>query len=301
MSGKGRKPRGLVAASQIKQWEREYSALGKQAQKLEQEREVIKRMIDAARSLSPRDGGDSPKVRRKRRGLVKRRTPAAPVFKSSTTVTPPPGVTPKRRAFRPERSEWKVIIREITLTSNHPVPYSEAREEILKSHLAEKLKQSDKGFYNAISKLRKAGEIVAHRGHLFSPAAFSKFKADLDAGLIRDIKIANVAHRSPMGEAVDQMMRSRPNGAESGHIIWELRKNPEFAAAIEKNKTHPYNVLSRMVRLGELIKKGKRYYSAHLKSEAPSANRSEGASKNPSEASPSLSDQPKGAGNTLAG
>ena len=42
-------------------------------------------------------------------------------------------------------------------------------------------------------------------------------------------------------------MSKRPNGAESGNMIWELRKNPEFAEQINKNKTHPYNVIRRLV------------------------------------------------------
>ena len=170
-------------------------------------------------------------------------------------------------AKRRERSDWKSVIREIALTSNGPVSYAEAREEIKKTKLAERLESSDKGFYGAIAKLNKAKEIVAYKGHIFAPAVFAKFKADLDAGWTKDLKIANAAHHSPMGEAIAKMMRSRPNGAESGHIIWELRKNSEFAEAIEKNKTHPYNVLARMLSKGELKKRGKRYYSPEV--EAP--------------------------------
>jgi hypothetical protein len=115
---------------------------------------------------------------------------------------------------------------------------------------------------------------------------FAKFKTDLEAGVVRDLKIPNAAHRSPMGDAIKLMMQTRPNGAESGHIIWELRKNSEFAAVIEKNKTHPYNVLARLIKTGELIKKGKRYYWPIQKDEAPPVVSTEGASSVTSEEMP---------------
>jgi hypothetical protein len=193
---------------------------------------------------------------------------------AASQVSTPPKIDRRKR----EKSPWKIIIREIALTSNHPVPYAEARQEIMKTDLAEKLQQSEKGFYAAISKLNKIEEIVAYKGHLFSPELFRKFKADVDAGVARDLKIPNAAHVSPMGNAIEALMLTRPKGALSGNIIWELRKNPEFATTIEKNKTHPYNVLRRLLVTGALVKKGKRYYSATPKTEAPPKASPEGAS-----------------------
>ncbi len=278
--GKG-KSRGLVGLTQIRKWEREYAALGRQARKIEDRRDVIKTMIDAAKSLVVREPAPTaaPIARRRKQVSPVRRTKmrtAAAILQAETTIasSPPPKVD--RRKF--PKSEWKIIIREIALTSDHPVPYAEARDEIMKTHLGEKLQQSEKGFYHAISNLSRAGDIVAYKGHLFSPEMYAKFKSDLAAGLVKDLRIPNAAHRSPMGDAIKQMMQTRPNGAESGHIIWELRKNPEFAAIIEKNKTHPYNVLARLTKTGELIKKGKRYYWPVRKDEAPPVVSTEGAS-----------------------
>lgn len=281
-AGKGTSRR-LVGLTQIKKWEREYAALGRQARKIEDQRGVIKTMIDAAKSLAVRESAQapSPPIRRRKqptsaaRRAKARTTTATPQIETPVASAPPPKIDRRRRS----KSEWKEIIREIALTSDRPVPYAEAREEIMKMPLGLKLQQSEKGFYHAISKLSKAGEIVAYKGHLFSPDMYAKFKSDLDAGLVRDLKIPNVAHRSPMGDAIKQMMPSRPNGAESGHIIWELRKNPEFAEVIEKNKTHPYNVLARLIKTGELIKKGKRYYWPAQKDETPPVVSTEGASK----------------------
>ncbi|HEY5065371.1 MAG TPA: hypothetical protein VIJ04_11205 [Xanthobacteraceae bacterium] len=286
MSGK---IRGLVGLTQIRKWEREHAALGRQARKIESRQDDIKALIDAAKAVIQRDRvQERAPYGRRRKSLVRRPArvaapKAAPAAEAITATAEAPRKIDRRRQ---SKSEWKTIIREVALTSDHPVPYAEARDEIMKTHLAEKLQKSEKGFYHAISKLSKAGEIVAYKGHLFSPELFTKFTTDLAAGLVRDLKFPNVAHRSPMGDAVKTMMQSRPNGAESGHIIWELRKNPEFAAIIEKNKTHPYNVLARLTKTGELVKRGKRYYWPTEKTETPSTTSMEGVSKVTSEEIP---------------
>jgi hypothetical protein len=296
----------LVRSSQIKRWEREYASLGKQAQKIEDRRAAIKTMIDAAKVLMPR-GTDAPAaaVRRRRSAAAKKRTDKTETARArnaaatSASASPPP-TAPKRG--RPETSEWKPIIREITLTSDRPVPYSEARQEIMKTPLGEKLQQSEKGFYSAIAKLHEAKEIVAYHGHLFSPGVFRKFKIDLDSGLVSDLKIQNKAHHSPMGEATKDIMRARPRGLLSGNIIWELRKNPEFARVIDKNKTHPYNVLATLIRKGDLVRRGKRYYSAELlENGTPPDSSSEGAPNESGEDGSSSSESRESGPTTLFG
>jgi hypothetical protein len=282
----------LVSQSQIVRWEREYAALGERIQKIEDRRVIIKTMIDAARALIPAAGAteqaaqkSTPRtsrrstIRRKRKtGKLRKRAPAtrmavATSEPADSPVTPPQaaGSAVRKRGRRPETGEWKPIIRLIVQTAPaQPVSYSEAKAEILKSELADKFQKSDKGFYNAIARLNKAGEIIAYKGHLFAPDVFRKFQEDLAAGRVRELRMANAAHRSPMGEATLDILSRRKAGAESGHLIWELRKNPEFAAAIDKNKTHPYNVFARLVKTGEVIKRGKRYYYPRSEKEAPS-------------------------------
>jgi hypothetical protein len=257
----------LVSQSQIERWEREYASLGKR-------RATIKVMIDAARALVPLSEKPSqpvaPPTRRRRVAKKTRRkarpkiTPPASAIEETFELTPPP--SPKRR--RPETSEWKPLVRLIIETAPHqPVSYPEAKAEILKSELAERFRQSDKGFYNAISRMHKAGEIVAYKGHLFMPGAYAQFEENLRAGRVADLRVENAAHHSPMGEAMLDILRGRKAGAESGHLIWELKKNPIFATQIEKNKSHPYNVIARLAKTNQVIKRGKRYFI--LVNEAP--------------------------------
>jgi len=104
-----------------------------------------------------------------------------------------------------------------------------------------------------------------------------------------------------MGEATKGFMRMRPTGATSGNMIWELKKNPEFKAIIEKNKTHPYNVFKRLVTQGELVKRGDRYYSPEFIKVAPPDASSEGASNSSGEGGSSPSESPSGAVRSTVG
>jgi hypothetical protein len=291
MSASKRRQKGLITLTQIKLWEREYSILGRDVQRIEARRTAIKSMIDGARSLAPTESAAAEQPRPKRK--YKRRK----VAKVASVVPTPMARTETPRAVKRKRgkaSQWRKELETIVTGAGHPVPYAEAKEAILKSPLADRFRQSDKGFYHAISRMHHEGSLVSYKAHLFTPAAFASFQEQLKAGVIRDLKAPNAAHKSPMGDAIREMMRGRPNGAESGHIIWELRKTPEFAETIEKNKTHPYNVLARLVTLGDLVKRGKRYYAPGAKTEAPSDDKSEGASKITGEADTSSIESRKG-------
>lgn len=272
----------LISRSQIESWERRYDALGIREQAIAEERLKIKVLIDAARALLPPEPVETapPKgaplaVTRRRRRAQKKRVRSARLVKSppAEIETPLPAITAEdvrpSKGHRAE-SEWKRMIRLIVATApNQPVSYSEAKAEVRKSELGDKFQQSDKGFYNAISRLHKAAEIIAYKGHLFTPESYSQFKQALDAGRVRDLKIENVAHHSPVGDAILKILDNRKDGAESGNLIWELRNKAGFASAIEKNKSHPYNVLARLVRTGEIVRRGKRYYRATPDNEAP--------------------------------
>ena len=90
------------------------------------------------------------------------------------------------------------------------------------------------------------------------------FKEDLAAGRVADDEAPknNMAHQSPFGDAVRAFMDGMPRGAESKEISAALRQNPEFADTMDRHKSHFYNVLSRLVDQGELVKGGGRYFRA---------------------------------------
>lgn len=230
---------GLVTASLMQRWQREFDRLGEHIKLMNKRRDALRSMISAGSVVMPdeEEPAQTP-VEKKRRKLAKR-----VAHKGGGDVT------------------WTGTIKDIVLKAKRQMSYKEVRDLIMETKLASRLEQSDKGFYGAIIKLADAGTLVRYKGHVFPPDVYREFEAKRAAGLVPDLKIANEAHRSPIGEAIKNFMAALGRGAPSGEIIAALRKNEEFAATVEKNKTHPYNVLARMVRAGELKKKGELYFS----------------------------------------
>jgi hypothetical protein len=302
----------LVPPSVRKSWELKYENLTSQLRQLEI-------LLKASGGL-PKQGGDKPtppppaspprgrpakrsgrktkRAQRGRRVARKRGVPASPMeAQPSAEEAPHPPETPVPQTVdrkpvkgRHKEGTWTRTILDIVAPTIHPMAYSDLKSEILRTSFGDRLRQGDKAFYTGIDKLHGEGLIVRYKGHAFSPAGFKKFEADLAAGMVRDLHFANPSHESPMGEAITAMMKNRPRGAQSGNIVWELRKNPDFAAALEKNPTHLYNVLKRLVSKGILRKTPgtKRYFYIAVKDEAPSDTRPEGAPQNPSEGGSSV-------------
>jgi hypothetical protein len=157
---------------------------------------------------------------------------------------------------------WTGTIENILRRVGRGLTHDELRTELAKTHLAKKLEQTDKSFYGAIGKLADRNLIVRHNGRLFAPAIYQRFMKEVAAGRIADEPAPRGGHQSPFGEAIRAFLDGRPSGASSSEIISELRKTPEFLDTIDRHKTHAYNVLSRLVDQGELMKGGGRYYRA---------------------------------------
>ncbi len=85
---------------------------------------------------------------------------------------------------------------------------------------------------------------------------------EVAAGRAIDDEAPKGGQHSPFGEAIKAFLGKHPMGATGGDLRLELRKTPEFAATIERHKSHLYNVLGRLVARGELTRGGGRYFLA---------------------------------------
>ena len=263
MSDEDIQPAPLIPSDLLARWQDEFArqaevieTAGKVIEAAERKRTALRSLIDAATSL----------VAEPSESVFAEEQPRPPKLRRAKSKA-------KKRPLRKgaERPTWKSVIKAIVESVDRPMPYAEIKAEIRKTSFGAD-KDSEKGFYGAITRLLEDGEVVRHKAHLFSHETYRKFQEDLKAGRARHLKMPNAAHYSPMGEAVKKIIKNRPNGARSGHIKWELRKTPEFAASLDKNPTHIYNVLSRLTKDGFLLKRGKRYHYVHLQDETPGSS-----------------------------
>jgi len=283
----------LVPPEVRRRWERQYVDLKAKLSKLEM-------LLSASGGLPPEDGAEhlnGPPGQKKKetlasaakRRLVRPRR-AAGVRQSAEPVTSAVGLasdtsTPARETGRTRHKEgtWTACVRNVVLASEQAMTYSQVKDALKDSDVAPLLARSDKAFYGALGKLEADGVVIRYKGHVFSPAVYQRFKADLDAGRVRDLKFPNPAHHSPMGEAIVEILKGRTTGADSGNIKWQLAKT-KFADDLKRNPTHIYNVLSRLVNQGILSKnRDGQYRYVPVKDEAPSGNSPEGASNSSDE------------------
>ena len=149
-------------------------------------------------------------------------------------------------------------VRQVIYAAVPKIAPFKVKEILAESALADRLVESDKGFYHAISRLAERGDIVRHNGWLFSPENFAQFRKDVDAGRVVDDKPVSPT-RSPMGDAILEFVNAN-DGVTSKEVIVHLRKDEEFRAALTPNPTIAYNIISRLAKRGQVTKEKGRIY-----------------------------------------
>lgn len=242
-------PMLLPTAEDIARWKGECERIDETIQKLSGQREAYQNLIKGAETLIGGFGESSP-------------PPDKPIAEK------PAEPEPRKLGRKPGGAQtWTATIDRIIAKFPQGITHERLREEVGKTHLARKLKQTDKSFYGAIGKLVERQLAAKHNGHLFKPEALATFLADVEAGKLVDVKAPRVHGESPFGDAITAFMRTRPMGASSAEIAGHLRDNPSFADTMDRHKSHLYNVLGRLVDQGTLVKGGGKYFLAPGKGE----------------------------------
>lgn len=169
---------------------------------------------------------------------------------------------------RQERSPWIHEIKRIVAAADGRISTVDLKAEVLKGSLAERFKESDKGYYHSIARLLKKGELIKHNSWLFQPDSYELFKNETQlVGKDDFTLVRTLAPRvSPMAEAIREIVeKSGDLGIPPGRILEKLKSREEFAAQVEKNNSSAYNVIARMVTRKQIIKRGAHYFAPDSK------------------------------------
>jgi len=235
---------GLVSAEMIQRWQRERDRLTKMIERLAKKRDGLEKMVLLGTELTKTNATTGP------------------------TEPSMPLVARARRG-----GTWKGIISDILAREVRGLTHAELKAEIAKTQLAERLEQSEKGFYGAVARLVADREAIRHKGRTYSPATFEKFQKDVAAGVAADKEAPPASQRSPVKDAILRFLSARPTGAKAGEILRHVQKLPEYGS-----NTAVYNLISRMRKRQEIIKRGKLYRLPPNTDEAPPDPKSNGAS-----------------------
>jgi hypothetical protein len=153
------------------------------------------------------------------------------------------------------KKTWPATMLRILKQADRLVPYAELKEELAKTHLAPKLARSDKSFYGSLLKLETMGLAVRNGGRAATTEVFQRFKADVEAGRIKDEPIRNTGgdRNSPAKKAILDLLLAT-GGASPSAIVKELI--PKLDLNTKNSKTAVYNLIARLVKRDELIRDG---------------------------------------------
>lgn len=236
----------LVSPEQLHRWQRERERLVSLIDEMQKRRSAIDRLIEAAMPFMgamAKEGGRAPSQ------------PLAP--SASGEAAEQKGGTHEPTDKAP-RGVWTATIRDALARAPEGMTFGELKDEIQNGPLGERLAQTSKSFYGAIGKLESRGVIAKHRGWLFTAETLDQFLKDVAAGKVADKEPLDVGRGSPMQDVVIELVRSaQPKGIKSSEVVAALRNHPEFGASVIRNATAGYNIISRLLNRGELMKEGR--------------------------------------------
>lgn len=143
------------------------------------------------------------------------------------------------------------------------IVYPDLRDAIIRSPLASRFRESEKGFYHAIARLKKNEKIIDYNGYLFTPENLVVFKRKVAAGLKQD-KVQEKYRGSPMISLILELVAEHP-GLIAKEVIQRLRRtNAEMAERLTDNENSAYNAIARLKKRGQLVGRGKDERELHI-------------------------------------
>lgn len=156
------------------------------------------------------------------------------------------------KAYRP--GSWREWVKDRVY--GHPDGITSAQlRELIQSDpdFLPKFVESDKGYYNAVFRLKGDGVITLEDGRYYSPEAWLNKLAAFGEG-----KDRTPAYRSsPLGDAILDLVYACP-GIAGGEVVKALREDEEFAASVRYNSA-VYNVLARLAGREQVVNAGNGY------------------------------------------
>lgn len=230
----------LLTAAQIAASKSEYDAWGRQIADIEAKRRARREWLQTVAKLI---GPERAKI----------------IIGDIDDDEPEPASPPRGRSDKPT---WTSFVESYVSSVNRGVDYEELREAISQSVLGPTLEKTSKSFYGAIGKLLAKGVLIKEDGWLFSVRAYEERKLKKARGELDDVpaRAPHAKRASPMGDEILRFLGGRPTGASGKDLIAHLVAIEQFREVVTRNNTSVYNVLTRLLKRGEIGKEGTTYF-----------------------------------------
>jgi hypothetical protein len=165
------------------------------------------------------------------------------------------------------RSPWPgEILRHLRDGPYQSLASGELRSQIERGPLGNMLRASDKGYYHSVRRLALRGEITKAHGRLFIPTGLRDYEAE-GRDNAQFTPMVSV-RKSPLTDTILAFISEKRDDVRGREIVDHLLKDARFSGPISRNNSGAYNVLSRLVKQGRLLKHGDSYRLSQ-KDEAP--------------------------------
>lgn len=239
---------------ELQRCERELEDISSEESALAARRSKVETKLKLLRQLAEVDSGEPlPEPARLGRGLsallgdyAGAKEPSAKKERIAHNK-PPKGGEPK--------VTWVAAVTAWVASTPAGMTHAELKSQMLSTEWGPKFRESEKGYYNALSRLQNRGVIKKHGNRLYTAEALDNYLKAVAQGRITEKPEAIIGSYSPMGEAVlDIVYRSRFKGVRAPDIVAELQNDVEFKATLTPHRTGAFNIIARLVRRKQIVK-----------------------------------------------
>jgi len=212
----------------------------------EEIREVRKR-YEAALLFAP--PGFDPEVAVIRAVSVPTSASSAPSLPAEQVVALGTPQVATEDAIQEGRIGWRSAMLDVLSMEGRGLTHKELLS-IVRQRYELPVSNGEKGFYNAVAKMIKAGTLVKHGNHLFTADLFEDARAR--GALPDEVMVGRRPGGSP--ELVLQVLRAHPEGLSASQLREIFASMPEAPQSLSRHGQYIYNVLSTLVGNAQIVR-----------------------------------------------
>lgn len=133
------------------------------------------------------------------------------------------------------------------------IPHKELLTKIIEKHPTLEQSQGDKGFYNAVARLAKGGEITKFGGLLYSTRVVNLLREKGEK--LPDMTLEVRRRAGGSAQIVIEILEKHPGGLSGPDLKKVVAEIPEAPKSVREHGQYIYNILATLMGSGVVTKK----------------------------------------------
>ena len=166
----------------------------------------------------------------------------------------------------PSRITWIGELARVLDEADRGLSHLEALTMLKETPLGEKPSAGDKGFYNAIARLEKRGDLHKSGGRIYSKKLVMEMEARGEP--LPDVTIETRRRAGGTASVVIEILKTHPSGLDANQLRKVAADMPGVPSSMSKHTHYIYNVLGTLMGQGFIVKGDDGLYRLKNASEA---------------------------------